>query len=98
MVNYVLSSIVLNLMVHNMTGKPFTIFQPTLLLLVLPFAAHYARVGTDLEAMVTVFVTAAGFFIFVGKMTILSMQWCQYSGKPFWYVPKAARQVEQKSK
>lgn len=73
MVNYVLSSIVLNLMVHNMTEKPFSIFQPTLLLLLLPFAAHYAKVGADLEAMVTVFVTAAGFFIFMSKMIILSI-------------------------
>jgi len=100
MVNYVLSSIVVNLMVHNMTKKPFSVLQPTLLLLLVPFAFHFAQVGPQVESMVTVGVTIVAFMIFMTKMSVLSAQWCQYAGKPFWVVPAQtpAAKVEDKTK
>lgn len=39
MVNFVLASIVLNFMLHNMTGRSFSVMQPTLLLLPVSFFA-----------------------------------------------------------
>ena len=45
MVNYVISVMTFNLMMHNMTGKPFQTFQPIVLLLTIPFICHYSGVG-----------------------------------------------------
>ena len=41
MINYVLSVITLNLMLHNMTGKKFSTAQPMLLLPLIPLAAYH---------------------------------------------------------
>ena len=41
MLNYVLSYVTLNLMVHSMTGKPWSILQPVILLPMIPLVAHH---------------------------------------------------------
>ena len=48
MINYVLSNITLNLMLHNMAGRSFSSLQPSILLLLVPLVAHYA-IGVDAE-------------------------------------------------
>ncbi len=40
LVNYVMASITVDLMLHNMAKKPFSIFKPVLILLVIPPVAY----------------------------------------------------------
>ena len=47
MINYVLAVMCLNIMVHNMTGKPFSPFQTILLIPLTPLMAHYVGASED---------------------------------------------------
>ena len=40
-VNYVLSSITIDLMLHNMAKKPLSVMKPVLILLVIPIVAYH---------------------------------------------------------
>jgi len=89
MINYTLSVITLNMMLHNMTGKPFSILQPMLLLPMIPLAAYqFLGVGAEVEKLLPRAVTVLAWLIFVSKMGILSRQWCDYSDKYFWTIKK----------
>ena len=85
-VNYVLSVITLDLMLHNMAGKSFSIVQPVILLLVVPFIAHYLNLPSEVQRMIPVALTILTWLIFMGKMTIISRQWLDYSQKYFWTI------------
>ena len=73
MVNYVLAVMCLNLMLGNMTGKPFSPLQPMLLFLVAPLAAHYMGVTGQVERLLPQVLTALAWLVFMGKMTIISI-------------------------
>ena len=73
MINYFISGITVDLMLHNMAGKPFSSLQPKLLLLVAPFVVPQAFAHLVPTALVII-----SFLIFLTKMTIVSTQWCQY--------------------
>ena len=89
MVNYVLSVITLNLMLHNMTGKSFSTAQPMLLLPLVPLVAyHLIGVSPEIERAIPMVITVAAWVIFVTKMAVLSKQWCDFSGKYFWTIKK----------
>lgn len=52
LINYVISTITLNLMLFNMTGKPFSIIQPIILLPVIPLVAyHFIGVTPEVERL-----------------------------------------------
>ena len=95
MVNYVLSSITINLMLHNMAGKAFSIFQPMLLLLLLPLVAHhFFEVDAEVERLIPKVMTGLAWIIFIGRMYILSRQWCEFSQKHFWTIKKEPDSAE----
>ena len=91
-VNYVMSNITLNLMLDTMTGKKFKLIQPVIYLLLVPLISYHCFGITDAqEILLTRVLTAITLIYFYGQMSIVSMQWCDYSQTPFWYVPKSKR-------
>ena len=73
MINYVLSVITLNLMLHNMTGKKFSTAQPMLLLPLVPLAAyHLVGVSPEVERAIPMAVAVYAWVVFMVKMGILS--------------------------
>ena len=52
LVNYVMASITVDLMIHNMAKKPFSVFKPVLVLLVIPVVAHHCfGVSAEVERL-----------------------------------------------
>lgn len=83
-VNFVLSNMTLNLMVHNMSGRPYPIFQKSVLLLLVPLIVYHGLgVSAETEVIVTRVITLVALLVFVWKMIVISVQWCQLTGKPF---------------
>ena len=73
MINYVISYVTLNLMIHTMTGKPFSMFQPMALLPAVPLVAyHYIGVSPETERLLPMAITVFTWFAFMFKMGILS--------------------------
>ena len=88
--NLIIAVLTFNLMVHNMTGKSFSVFQPIVLLAVVPFVTHfYLDLPKEVDYRLPQVLTALILVIFVIKMSILAKQWCDYSKRPFWYIPSA---------
>ena len=88
------------MMLHNMTKQSysFSALQPALVFIATPLLAyHVGGVSGETEKLITQAMTGLAFFWFPAKMTILSFQWCDYSGEPFWYL-KAATVEDLKSK
>lgn len=76
LVNYVLANIIWNLMIHHMTKKPFSLYQPTLILLVAPLVAHHLLgVSSDTERIIPQICIALATFFFFWKMVIVTKQW-----------------------
>ena len=102
MCNYTLACITLNLMLHNMAGKPFSPLQPAILLLVVPFVSKYSITPlvdqyynyfydiqvnrSDVELIIPQVITVFAWLVCVGKIAILSKQWGDFSQKPFWHI------------
>ena len=98
MINYVLSYITLNLMLHTMTGKPFSPFQPMVLLPVVPLVAHhYIGVSPEVERLLPMVITVFTWLAFMFKMGILSRQWCDYKDKYFWVIKQEAPDVKKQN-
>ena len=88
-VNYVLASITLDLMVYNMTKKPFYALQPVLVLLLIPLVAHHVfKVDAVVERILPQILAVVAFIFFMVKIGTIAKQWVDFTGRPFWYVPK----------
>ena len=95
MINYVLSYITLNLMLHTMTGKPFSPIQPMVLLPAVPLVAyHYIGVSPEVERLIPMVITVFTWLAFMFKMGILSKQWCDYKDKYFWVLKPEVEDVK----
>ena len=79
MVNYVLSEMALNLMLHNMTGKPFSPLQPMLLVPLAPLVAYHMGVTGEAERLLPQVLTLLVWIIFIVKMTIIGTQWTDFA-------------------
>ena len=98
MINYAMADITLNLMLHNMAKKPFTFFQTNVFILLLPIVAYYTvGLSVEMERMIPKIICPLAWILFMTKMSILSTQWCDFSQKPFWYIPKAALEAAKKA-
>ena len=98
MINYVISYVTLNLMIHTMTGKPFSMFQPMVLLPAVPLVAyHYIGVSPETERLLPMVITVFTWFAFMFKMGILSKQWCDYKDKYFWVIKQEVAADAKKS-
>ena len=98
MINYAMADVTLNLMLHNMAGRSFSIFQFSIFMLLGPIIAFYTvGLSVEMERMIPKVICPLAWCVFMSKMTILSNQWCDYSGKPFWYIPKAALEAAKKA-
>lgn len=98
MINYVISYVTLNLMIHTMTGKPFSMFQPMVLLPAVPLVAyHYIGVSPEVERLLPMVITVFTWFAFMFKMGILSKQWCDYKDKYFWVIKQEVAADAKKS-
>ena len=98
MINYVISYVTLNLMIHTMTGKPFSMFQPMVLLPAVPLVAyHYIGVSPETERFLPMAITVFTWFAFMFKMGILSKQWCDYKDKYFWVIKQEVAADAKKS-
>ena len=71
MVNYTLAVMSLNLMLHNMTGKPFSPLQPMLLVPLAPVVAYHMGVTGVFERLLPQVLTVMVWIIFIVKMTII---------------------------
>ena len=79
-VNYVMSNITLNLMLSTMTGKKFRALQPVICILMVPLVAYHGfGISAESELLLTKGLTAAALLFFYGKMSIVSVQWCDYA-------------------
>ena len=73
MVNYVIAVQTFNLMLHNMTGKSFSIAQPALLLLIVPLVAHYIlEISAETQRMLPITITAIALFTFMYRFTVVA--------------------------
>ena len=82
-----MSVITLNIMLHNMAGKKFSAFQPLILLLLIPLTAyHVFGVSAETEKQLTIVLTGVSLAIYFAKMISLSIQWTDFSGKPFFTI------------
>ncbi len=51
-INYVIASMTVDLMLHNMAKKPFSVFKPVILLLVIPVVAYHGfGVSAEIERL-----------------------------------------------
>jgi hypothetical protein len=68
--NFVLSIVTLDLMLHNMTKKAYSLLSPFLLMLVAPLAVNLVK--PEIETKVTMVCTVLALFVFYARMTILT--------------------------
>ena len=87
-VNYVMAHMTFDMMLHNMADRKYSpIFQPLILLLVAPLLAyHVVGVTAETEKLLTITLTVLTFIGLILKYVILSRQWLDYTGKPFFYI------------
>ena len=86
-VNYVMSVVTFNMMLHNMAGKKFSVLQSVIFLLAIPLLAyHVFGVSAETEKLLTIALTGLTFIVFFVRMVCISIQWGDYSGKPFFYI------------
>ena len=98
LINYSIATIILNMMILNMAKKSFSPLQPAVLFIVTPILAyHVGGVSGETEKLLSQAMTVLAFLWFMAKMTVLSIQWCDYSGKSFWFL-KAAPVEDDKAK
>lgn len=89
LVNFVNANMTLNLMLHNMTGKEFKIFQPSLLAIAAPLIAFHAlQVSAETEILMMRLAVLSVLLRFIWKMVILSIQWCDFARSTFFILPR----------
>ena len=78
----VIADIVLNLMLHNMTGRKFSPLQPALLILLIP-SILILGFGLDgaVEKNLIRAITAFAFFGFYVKMSIICKQYIDFANR-----------------
>jgi hypothetical protein len=78
--NLVMAVITLDLMLYNMAAKPFMALNPALLLLFVPLVAYFGfRVSPQIEIYISMGCAALAFFIYAMRMTIIAIQYFDYS-------------------
>ena len=83
-VNYVIANVTFNFMMNVMADKKYSVAQPTLLTLLVPYVAYHGfGVTAETEKMLTFGLTILNLVLFIAKMLIVCKQWVDFSGVPF---------------
>ena len=89
LVNCVIADVTLNLMLHNMSRRKYSpVINPSILYLLIPICV-IVLCGLDgvAELYLIRFFTLLSFCSFYFRMAVLGRQYCDFSGRSFWFRP-----------
>jgi len=82
--NFVMCVITLDLMLLNMTAKPFWAVHPAFILLVVPLLAHFVfKCNAQVEIYISMGCAAMGFTIYMLRMSCLTIQYLDFAKRSF---------------
>ena len=84
--NLVLANVTLDLMLNNMSAKPFMAYHPAFLLLAAPLIAYFGvGVSAKVEFAISIAVTVIAAALFAYRQAIVAIQFYDFSQKSFLY-------------